>query len=196
MHATVLDMEHVDLSPFASERIRAMRVVEYDHLFESGLLTEADKVELLAGVVVEMSPQGYEHHFLVKRLTNVLVPLLGPLGFEVAPQLPYVLSAYSKPEPDFTITPAEVWGTPLARAAWMIEVANRSLRLDRGLKAGLYAQGGIPEYWVIDAMRMTIDVMRAPVDGEYTSIQRVERTATVSPAAFPTIAICLDELVR
>jgi len=70
-------------------------------MVDAGILGENDKVELLDGVLVEMSPQGARHAAAIRRLTNRLVPFATAAGLEVSPQCPLnVVSPISLPEPD------------------------------------------------------------------------------------------------
>ncbi len=177
----------------APDGIRPLRFDEYMRLAEAGVF-EDEKVELLGGVVVTMSPQGDVHLHLLTLLTRFLARRL-PDAYMVAPQVTYRLSEYSGPEPDFAIvSAASVWAKQ-HRADWLIEVAMSSLRKDRGLKAKLYANAGISEYWVIDANTMTVYIHRDPSDDAYRSISRHDRFAQISPTAIPDLVLSLDDLL-
>jgi len=183
-----------DFAAIAPDRIRPLSADEYMLLVESGAF-EDEKVELLAGVVVAMTSQGDEHIHLVTLLNRLIARRLTD-DFMVTPQCTYRLSRYSVPEPDFAIvTTASVWNLP-RRAVWMIEVACTSQHKDRGLKARLYAAAGIPEYWVIDAETMTVDIHLEPSPDGYRSIARHGELVQLAPQAMPNLVFSLRDLLN
>lgn len=139
------------------------RVDAYHRMLEAGILGEDDHVELLEGVIVEMSPQGVAHARIVSRLNRLLVLSVGE-SFEVRPQLPLTLGEQSEPEPDLAVVPAEAEPSDEHphHALLVVEVASASLTHDRRVKARLYARASIPEYWLVDADRKCIEVYREP----------------------------------
>jgi Uma2 family endonuclease len=143
------------------------RVDAYHRMLESGILSEDDPVELLEGIIVEMSPQGAAHARIITRLNRLLVQSLGD-SFEVRPQLPLTLDEQSEPEPDLAVVSAE--GVPPDEhphhALLVVEVASGSLARDRNVKARLYARASVPEYWLVDAERKCIEVYRDPDAGQ------------------------------
>jgi len=182
-----------ELAAIAPDTVRPMSVDEYMQLAEHGAFDD-EKVELLGGVVVVMSAQGDEHRHLVTLLTRLLARRLTD-EFMVTPQCTYRLSQHSAPEPDFAVvTAASVWNAPQC-AVWMIEVAYTSQHKDRGIKALLYAAGGIPEYWVIDAKTMTVDIQREPSPDGYRSITRHGELARIAPQAVPSLVFSLRDLM-
>ena len=78
----------------------------------------------------------------------------------------------------------------------MVEVSESSLTYDIETKAPLYAASGVVEYWVVDVSGRAVEVFRAPVGGEYTSRQRVSVGETLSPVAFPDVAVRVASLVE
>lgn len=148
------------------------RVEAYHRMLEAGILGEDDHVELLEGVIVEMSPQGAAHARIVARLNRFLVLSVGE-AFEVRPQLPLTLDEQSEPEPDLAVVPAEsgLSNAHPHHALLVVEVASASLTHDRQVKARLYARASIPEYWLVDAERRCIEVYRDPdaAQGHYLS---------------------------
>lgn len=176
-------------------RIRPLRRVEYERLVDEGVFGD-EKVELLAGVIVEMSPQGIGHADLVMLLNELLVRGL-PSSHQLRPQLPFALSDISMPEPDLAVIPRKRWGDPHpSTTALLIEVAESSLRVDRGLKARLYAEASVIEYWVVNVGRLEIEVHRDPVGSQFTSVSTYDRHAEIRPLAFPELVVCLDAVIR
>jgi Uma2 family endonuclease len=193
MLVPMLDPALLHPDALAPDGIRPLRVEEYLRLAEAGAFDD-EKVELLGGVVVAMSPQGDDHMHLLTLFNRFLAKRL-PASFMVAPQVTYRLSEYSAPEPDFSIvSTASVWAKR-QKADWLIEVAVSSLRKDRGIKAKLYANAGISEYWVIDANTMSVYVHRDPSSDRYRSVAKHDRFAQLAPAAIPDLVMSLDDLL-
>ncbi|MBP9087166.1 MAG: Uma2 family endonuclease [Kofleriaceae bacterium] len=155
----------------AESVVRPLRRVEYEQLAELGAFGD-EKIELLRGSLVRMRPQGPYHANVVARLTNVLVSMVYP-RFEVRPQLPFAADDTSMPEPDIMIVEStgSLTSPHPTRSLLVIEVSVSSLRLDRGLKAEIYSQAGVPEYWIIDMLHRKIVVHRDPRSDGYASVQ-------------------------
>ncbi len=177
-------------------RMRRWRRVEYDRLVDLGMFT-GERLELLDGALVVREPQGSSHAAIVAHLGQTLAAAFGP-GWHARPHAPLALDDDSEPEPDVAMVPGEardyVQAHP-ATAALVIEVADSSLRLDRRLKARLYARARIADYWIVNLVDRTLEVHREPhVDG-YRSIVRLTSSATVSPLAVPTAVIAVADLL-
>lgn len=153
-------------------RVRPLRRSEYDVLVEQGVFGPDDRIQLLEGELVEMSPQKPPHAGIVERLNELLMPAL--VGrFRVRVQLPLAAGEYSEPEPDVAVVPAdEPRERHPERAILVIEVAHETVRLDLGRKARIYASAGVSEYWVIDAPADAVHVHTDPSPGGYGSIIR------------------------
>jgi Uma2 family endonuclease len=179
----------------APDRGPPLRFEEYMRLAEAGMFDDK-KVELLDGVVVEMSAQGPRHVELVAFMNRRLARRL-PDDYRVLPQCTYRLSERSVPEPDFAIVTARSlhahdWPT----AVWLVEIAVSSIHEDLGLKARLYAAAGIAEYWVIDANIDSVIVHLEPSSDGYRSITTHDRSERIAPRAFPSLAFSLDEILE
>lgn len=144
---------------------------EYQKMVEAGILTEDDRVELLDGKIIEMSPAGYSHVVMVIRLTTLFSKLLGEKAF-MSIQNPLVVGSNSVPEPDLAILKnipgiREGVHPKASDVLLVIEVADSSLDRDRIVKRPLYAAAGIPEYWIINLERNEVEVYRDPEGEEY-----------------------------
>src|SRR5207247_3212709 len=133
---------------------RRFTVDEYYRMAETGILAEDDRVELLDGEIVEMSPIGPRHAATVTRLDHLFNRLVGDRAI-VRAQNPVRLDGYSEPEPDIAlVTPrADFYRAehPTPRDILLIvEVADTSLRYDRHTKLPGYARAGVPEAWLVD----------------------------------------------
>lgn len=173
--------------------IRPLTVDEYRLLCQSGAF-EDQRTELLAGMVVNMMAQGPVHLRFMTLMTRLLARRLTS-DFMVTPSATYPISRYSAPEPDFAIvTSSSVWNPP-QRAVWLIEIAYSSQELDLGFKAKLYARGGIPEYWVIDAATSSVRIHRDPGVWGYGAIEHHAEHVRVAPKAIPSLAFSIAELL-
>jgi Uma2 family endonuclease len=187
-----------DLEELEPERLRPLRRVEYDQLVDLGVF-EGERIELLRGVLVEMSPQGDRHSWIVEELNKLFVERIAQHGlrdrFSVRPQLPYAASDDSEPEPDIAIVPPRRFGEPHPdRAFLLIEVAETSLRKDRKIKRSIYAEVGVPEYWIVDVDGAAVEIYSDPRDGDYRSVSRIE-SGELRPIEIPQIAISFHEVM-
>jgi Uma2 family endonuclease len=171
---------------------------EYQRMAEVGILKPDDRVELIRGEIVEMPRPGRRHVAFVNNLNRLLVLRLADRGI-VSVQNPVVLSDDTEPMPDLA-----VWGVRAVpykdREAFaedvllLIEVADTSLRYDRSTKLRLYAEAGIPEYWVVDCADETVEVHRTPGAEGYREVTRVGRDGAVTVAAFPDVVLTAAEI--
>lgn len=189
MLSIVLDPELL-----APERVRPLYRREYDRLVELGVFVD-ERVELLRGVLVEMTPQGAPHAHVVSRLTDALHPRLGRRA-QIRIQLPVALSEDSEPEPDVALVPRGDYSREHpSEALLLIEVAHSSLRKDLELKAALYAEAGVREYWVVDLRDDALVVHRDPSGGAYRDVHSLGRGQQVTPIAFPDVVVPVEELL-
>ncbi|HVA49071.1 MAG TPA: Uma2 family endonuclease [Pirellulales bacterium] len=155
---------------------RLFSVAEYDQMVETGILREDDRLELIEGEIVAMSPIGSPHAACVRRLTRVLPRLLGDRT-QLSVQCPVVIPDWSEPNPDVALlVPRDddyVDAHPLPRQVQvLIEVADSSLAYDTQVKAPLYAKAGIRELWIVDLKAKRVVVYTRPRSGRY-SVMRV-----------------------
>ncbi|MEO1093520.1 MAG: Uma2 family endonuclease [Cyanobacteria bacterium J06638_28] len=171
-------------------------VADYHGMVEAGILQER-RVELLAGDVVEMSPETPLHYATAKRGARYLEALLQDKA-DVRFNGPITL-ADSEPEPDIAIVHLPETNYlkrhPLPQDIfWIIEVANTSLKKDLEVKPAIYATASIPEYWVINLVTPGITVFRHPQADHYTEEQHYEAGA-IQPLAFADIAVSVNRLI-
>jgi Uma2 family endonuclease len=178
---------------------RPLTVAEYHRMGEVGILTRDDRVELIEGQLIAMSPIGSEHSGTVNAFTHGLVLAIGRRGV-VAVQNPVQLDDLSEPQPDFAVLkPRDDFyrrATPLPDDVLLIiEVADSSLAYDRNVKRSLYARHGIPEFWIVNLKAGEIEVCRSPKGEEYTSITRVGRDGVLEPQLLPGAVIPVSALL-
>jgi Uma2 family endonuclease len=180
----------------ATERVRPLRRVEYDRLVEEGFFGEDEKIELLEGVIVQMTPQGIGHAAAIERLTHLFVLALVPRA-RVRVQLPYAASEISEPEPDLAIVPpGEPEDSHPDRALLLVEVADSSLAKDRRVKTRIYAAAGVPEYWVVDVTGRTIEVRADPGPDAYRQIRIAGPGEAIRLRAFPDVEVAVSDILR
>lgn len=184
---TYLVPKLADLDP---DDVRPLLRVEYDLLVESGAFEE-ERVELLEGTLVTMTPQDSAHAYTVQRLTELLtVALQGRASVRV--QSPLALTDDSEPEPDVAVVPiADYSAHHPASVHLIVEVANTSVQRDRFVKAPLYAHAGVPEYWIVDLGSRTVRVCRRPSAGEFTDVTSHGENDALHLSSFPHVAIAI-----
>lgn len=180
----------LDLAAIAPETPHLISLDEYEALIASGAL-EDQRVELLHGVIVDMSPQGNGHAFAVRKLTTLLTLALNGRA-EVSGQAPFRPSSTSLPEPDLALIDLHLPVTERpSRAHLIVEVAESSLRKDRVVKAPLYAGAGVPEYWIVDLTNHRVERYRDPDADGYRTLTTHERHEALGLVAFPDVEVAI-----
>ncbi|MBM3471226.1 MAG: Uma2 family endonuclease [Armatimonadetes bacterium] len=175
---------------------------EYDRLVALGALGPDDRVQLIEGEIVEMAPQGPGHATAVTLLLDALRTAF-PAGYVVRAQLPLAVGVFSEPEPDVAVVPGdprEYRDQHPTTAVLVAEVAGTTLEFDRTRKAQLYADAGIPEYWVLNLVDRTLEILRDPAPigegrGEYRATLRLGVAEQVAPLARPDHTIAVADLL-
>lgn len=168
---------------------------EYERMVEARILGPDERVELLEGEIVPMSPQGMRHIAVLELVAESLRRAFGA-GYWVRVQSSFPVSETSMPEPDVIVVP----GTPRDylqkhpdTALLVVEVAESSLSQDRGRKVRIYATARIAEYWVVNLVEGVLEVHREPTltagGATYASVQRLDRNARIAPLGSPAAAI-------
>lgn len=171
---------------------------EYHRMAEVGILKPSDRVELIRGEIVQMSPPGRRHVAFVDNLNQLLVLRLAGRAI-VSVQNPVVLADDTEPQPDLAVhrrrpVPYKEREAHADDVLLLIEVAETSLTYDRTTKLRLYAEAGVPEYWVVDCAAENIEVYRTPGPRGYHEVRRVAGSATVALWAFPDVALTIGEI--
>ena len=194
MPSTTLDTaQTVGLSP------KRWTLDEYRQIISSGIITPETSVELINGQIIEMVPQQPPHAATTDEGGDYLKALFSGKA-KVRVQLPVTLPPDSEPEPDFAIVkidekfycdrhpePSDIY--------LIIEVADSTLQKDRQYKSQLYAQAGIPEYWIINLKQHQVIVYRQLQNSTYQLEQTFEATDSIQPLAFPHLTVKLKRLL-
>jgi Uma2 family endonuclease len=167
----------------AAPRTRRWTREEYHDLAEAGFLSEDDHVELIDGEIIHMSPQDTPHAVAVRLAHQVLRRVFPEDTYLVNDQLPLALDPDSEPEPDVSVVeghPRDFLDDHPTEAVLVVEVADASLRFDRGEKHTLYARHGLPEYWIVNLVDRQLEVRREPGDDSYADTTVYDADETVS----------------
>jgi Uma2 family endonuclease len=186
-------METVDLEQFKGEQIRRLRVDEYERLITAGAF-EDEPVELLEGLLVEMSPIGVPHTLIVAKLMRMLVLATQKLPVLVIPQGGIRMGDYSMPEPDICVASKPSKMIRPSGGLLVVEVSDSSLKKDRELKRDVYAKAGVHEYWVVDVNHDCVHVHTDPLGGAYTMVTVASRDAVLRPLELAGVTISVDEM--
>ncbi|HLH51745.1 MAG TPA: Uma2 family endonuclease [Roseiarcus sp.] len=174
---------------------RAFTVAEIEQMTAAGILAEDERVELIGGEIVPMSPKGNQHEVVKTALTVYWArKLAADLLFTT--ETTFRLSIDTYLEPDFVFYPkaAGLKGLSGATALLVVEIADTSLGYDLGRKARLYSDFGVAELWVIDAVRLRTHVHRDPRPTGYGSIVEFSADQRLVPGATPALSVTLSEL--
>ena len=180
----------------ALTKLRLITTNEYHRMAEVGILAADERVELIAGQIVQKMPKGPRHSALCKRIEKLIEPLLGD-DVLVRLQDPIQLDLYSEPEPDIAVVPPnnsfyeDHHPTP-NEIYLIVEIADSTIERDLQLKADLYAAAGIIDYWVVNVQAQQLHVFRQPqVDGyQRQTILRGQQSVDI--LAFPECSIAVQ----
>ncbi|WP_370623533.1 Uma2 family endonuclease [cf. Phormidesmis sp. LEGE 11477] len=150
---------------------RLITTDEYHRMAEVGILSPDERVELIAGKIIQKMPKGPRHSALCKRIEKLIERLLEDKVL-VRLQDPIQLDAYSEPEPGIVVAhPNDSFYEdhhPAPNEIYLIvEIADSTIERDLTLKADLYAAAGIIDYWVINVQAQQLHIFRQPQTDGY-----------------------------
>jgi Uma2 family endonuclease len=175
---------------------------EYYRLGEQGWFVN-QRVELIDGEIVEMSPQTPEHFLAIERVRRVLENAFGN-QFWIRIQGPVTKGEFSEPEPDVCIVkgPPEAYVDHPTQCALIVEVSKSTLIFDKTSKQSLYASMNVQDYWVLDLENRQLLVHRQPVDDvaarfgrRYTKVDAVPAEGHVSPLEKPEAKLAVSDML-
>ncbi len=178
---------------------RRFTTAEYYRMVAAGILGEDDRVELVDGRVVQMTPIGPRHAGCVKAVADLLRRALGSSAL-LGVQDPITLGEGAEPQPDVTVLRPQPAGYRRSHPGpddvlLLIEVSEASLEYDRGTKVPLYARAGIAEVWLVDLDGARIEVYRTPSGDGYRDARVVSSGETLSPSAFPGVIVSVADVL-
>jgi len=179
-------LAHAELRPFR------LRIEDYELLDRAGVFN-GHRVELIGGLVIEMSPQQRPHSYTKNELAYRLRRALEKLESTLIPQVEVTTTVppQSAPEPDIVLTDAPMGEgyVPVSSVALAVEVADTTLRHDLGTKEPLYASAAIPEYWVVDVNARRVHQFWEPTDSRYAQTRIVPLAGPLASATIPDLLI-------
>lgn len=174
-----------------------MTVRDYHRMGEVGILSAQDRVELIEGEIIDMTPIGPRHADIVDRLAVRLIKAL-PSGYLVRIQNPLTLGDSSEPQPDLAIVADRGYAAAHPGGGdthLVIEVADATVAYDRDVKLRLYARSRIPEVWIVNVPAGQLEVFRDPIgDGYHQSLVPAPQEP-VTPLQIPGIVLRPDEVL-
>lgn len=184
-------------------QVKRFTVDEYHRLAELGFFHEDDRVELIRGEIIQMSPKGTPHTNCCRNLLRQLAALIAG-GAELQCQDPIKLTASNEPEPDFVILRqrADNYHDALPNAddvLLVIEIADSSLKYDQEFKLPLYAGAGISDYWIFNLVENHLETYSEPfqeLQGNFG--YRVKRIVlpneAIALSCFPDLSLDLSKV--
>jgi Uma2 family endonuclease len=173
-------------------------VNDYYSMAEAGIIGPDERVELVEGEIIQMSPIGHRHGVRVVRASTMFFEAFGRKAV-ISTQGTLRLNKRTEFEPDLVVFKprADFYASGRAKPAdvlLVVEMADSSLSSDRKIKIPLYAASGIPEVWIQDIENDLLLVYRDPREENYATSLELQRNESVSPNAFPEIRFSIDDL--
>lgn len=166
-------------------------------MLDAGILHPEDRVELIDGEIVDMTPSGPQHAEYVDRLLHLFANVMAETRVRVQGSLD--LGPATLVDPDFMLLRPKPEGyvdaLPTGEDVLLVvEVADASLVRDRQVKARLYAAAGIGDYWIVEVERQVIVVHRDPQADRYDQIETIKGSKAVAPLHLPHKRVTPAEL--
>jgi len=178
---------------------RRFTVDEYYAMARAGILSERDRVELIDGQILAMTPIGPAHAAAVARATQALMRSVADRAI-VWTQNPIRVDAFSEPQPDLALLRPRKDFYRTAHPGpvdilLVVEIGDASLRYDRQIKAPLYARYGIVEYWLVDLAAGTVTSYSSSEGAGYRSVAVHARGEILAPIALPACTLTVEDLI-
>lgn len=174
-------------------------VADYERMGQVGIFSEDERLELVCGEVIQMSPIGERHAACVDALSELLRERL-KRSVNVRVQNPIQLDDYSEPQPDIAVLKRR---DDFYRHAHpkpedillVIEVSDSTLEFDRTVKMPLYAGAGIPEAWLVNLPEEQIEVYGDPADGEYQTVRSYVRRQKLQSHTLARLSLSVSKVL-
>ena len=192
-------MDLVEETTQVEMKRRRFTVADFLRLAEVGFLADDERVELIRGEIIEMSPISEGHASTVMRLVSLLSRMFGQRAL-LSVQNPVQLDDATLPQPDVVLLRPrdDFYGQRHPGpedTLLLIEVSDTTLTYDRRVKTALYSAAGVMEYWIINLQKRQIEVYREPQSEGYRTMTRYAPGETLSPLAFPEVQLDITEIL-
>lgn len=176
---------------------RRFTVHDYHRMAEAGILHEDDRVELIEGEIVEMTPIGARHAHAVRMLNQLLSNQVRD-EFLIDVQNPVRLDERNEPQPDLAVLRARDYRRSLPGpedTLLLVEVSDTTLAYDRDVKLPLYARAGVPEVWIVDLGNEVLERHTGPSGDGYRYVEKVRRGQKLVSDTIPDLAVDADAIL-
>ena len=174
-------------------------VDDYYRMAEAGILSWGDRVELIEGVIVDMTPIGVRHAQCVDRLNMLLSSTLSGKAI-VRVQSRIHLDEHSEPQPDLTLLKLRDYSCDTRHPGpddvlLLVEVSDTTLTVDQKAKLPLYARASIPEVWIVNLQQDRVEVYAQPERGAYKMVQPAARGQSMPIPTIPTASLQVEDIL-
>jgi Uma2 family endonuclease len=163
-------------------------------MMDAGILLEDERVELIEGEIIQMSPIGGRHVWCLNVLNSLLVSAIGSAAW-VSPQNPIRLNDGSEPQPDIALLRRRNYSgeIPVPDDVYiLIEVADTSFEDDQFRKLHLYGAARIPEVWIVDLNNEVVSRYTDPTIEGFNRAQDYRRGQRLVSDGVPDRAIIVE----
>ena len=171
---------------------------EYERMIDAGVFAPGTRLELMDGEIINMTPQKSLHATAVRLVEDTLRRAFANQKVDIRTQFPFALTDVSEPEPDIAVVPGTARDYRDAHpsvALLLVEVADSTVDYDRTRKLPAYTRAGIPEFWLLDLTRATLEVYRQPAGDCYVERLLLKAGEWITPLAATAADIAVDELL-
>jgi Uma2 family endonuclease len=178
---------------------RRFTVDDYHRMWDVGILSPADRVELIDGEIVTKMAIGPRHGASVDRANRALTTAVDTSAI-VRVQGSVRLDLFNQPQPDIVLLQprTDFYSSAHPTAAdimLLVEVAESSIDFDRNIKMRAYAKAGVPEYWLVDLNEDVVRVHSEPSNGIYRTVVGFLRGQSIAPRLLPACTISTLDLL-
>lgn len=180
-------------------RRKLFTVDQYERMADAGVFHPDDRLELIRGEILQMSPPGPEHIGRMILLTRLLVKHLDGIALP-SPQNPVRIFPHSMPQPDIAmLRPRDdhyVTSVPTpGDILLVVEIADSSVSTDRRVKSRLYAECGIPEYWIVNLRARLVEMHSDPTPESYALVRKLRGDDRIPSRVFPALELTVVDIL-
>jgi Uma2 family endonuclease len=176
-----------------------LTVDDYHRMSRAGILHEDDRVELIEGELIEMAVIGSHHFATVNKLNRQFSDEAGDT-YIVSVQNPVRLSRHSEPQSDLALLRphADQYASGLPGpedVLLIVEVSDSTVTADRKVKLPLYAAAGIPDAWLVNIPRRSVEVHLEPRGGRYQQVTVFRKGERIPLMVLPEVSVAVEDIL-